>query len=82
MLRAFAQLVGAVVALDVMAIAIYKVAGIEQRGGQVLQSYVVVWTLASALAAAWGLWKVKQARNAMRRDRMAGTGRSGAPRDD
>jgi hypothetical protein len=81
---AFAKLVGAVVALDIVAIAVLKLGHVDTRGPAVLQRYVVVWTLASALVAGWGLWQVQRARRAWRRrrddtDPDAG---SGAPRED
>ncbi len=80
---AFAKLVGAVVALDVVAIAIFKFGHVDARGPVFLQRYVVAWTLASALVAGWGLWQVQQARRAWRRRReVAHDAGSGASRDD
>jgi hypothetical protein len=76
MQRAFAKLVGGIVALDVVAIGLFEAGHVAQRGRQFLEGYVIVWTVASALVAAWGLYQVKQARRAWRR------GGSGAPRDD
>ncbi|HVB31732.1 MAG TPA: hypothetical protein VNE60_09435 [Gemmatimonadaceae bacterium] len=72
--RALAQLVGAIVVLDAIAVAVLKASHLEQRGGHALYVFVVGWTLVSALVAAWGLWRVKAARRARRG--------SGAPRDD
>ena len=73
-IRALAQLVGAIVVLDAIAVAVLRASHLEQRGGHALYVFVVGWTLASALVAAWGLWRVKAARRARRR--------SGAARDD
>ncbi len=83
MRAAFAKLVGAVVALDIVAIAAFQLGHVDARGPVFLQRYVVVWTLSSALVVGWGLWQVKQARRTWRRrgaaERDSG---SGAPRHD
>lgn len=80
---AFARLVGAVVALDAVAIAAFKFGHVAARGRVFLQRYVVAWTLASALVAGWGLWQVQQARRTWRRRREgAHDAGSGASRDD
>ncbi|MDE3127507.1 MAG: hypothetical protein KGL38_05845 [Gemmatimonadota bacterium] len=77
MQRAFAKLLGGIVALDLVAIGIFEWGHVAQRGPVVVQRYVIGWTAASALVAAWGLYQVKQARRAWRRGRG-----SGAPGDD
>ncbi len=75
--RAFARLVGGIVALDIVAIGIFEWGHVPERGPAMVQRYVVGWTVASALVAAWGLYQVKQARRAWRRGRG-----SDAPGDD
>jgi hypothetical protein len=77
MQRAFAKLVGGIVALDVAAIAVFKLWHVAERGPVVAERYVIGWMLASALVAAWGLQQVRRARRDWRRSRG-----SGAPRDD
>ncbi len=71
---AFAKLVGGVVLLDAVAIAAFEMGHVADRGAVFLQRYVIAWTVASALVAAWGLWHVKRAR------RELATGPDGQPR--
>lgn len=79
MQRAFAKLVGGIVALDLVAIGVFEWGRVAERGSVVIQRYVIGWTVASALVAAWGLYHVRRARRGWRRG--AGRG-SGAPGDD
>jgi hypothetical protein len=80
---AFAKLVGGIVLLDAVAIAAFELGHVADRGAVFLQRYVIGWTVASALVAAWGLWHVKRARRDWRRARMAEhDGGSGPARHD
>lgn len=80
MQRAFLKLVGGIVVLDAAAIAVFELEHVAQRSHVFLERYVVAWTIASALVAAWGLAQVKRARRSWRRP--AAERRSGAARDD
>lgn len=64
--RATLQLVLGVVALDAAALAIYYLGGIDRAGVSTRQTFVVVWTVATALTVAVLLKRVRTARFANR----------------
>ena len=65
--RALAKMVVALVGLHALAILAFRVAGIEHRSFHTRYLFVGVWTMVTALVAAWGLRQVRQARLSARR---------------
>jgi hypothetical protein len=64
--RATLQLVLGVVALDAVALAIYYLGGIATASVNTRQTFVVIWTVATALTVAVLLKRVRTARFASR----------------
>jgi hypothetical protein len=64
--RATLQLVLGVVALDAVALAIYYLGGIAIAPERTRQTFVVVWTVATAITVAVLLKRVRRARFATR----------------
>jgi hypothetical protein len=63
-------MMGAILVLDLVAIAAFKLMHMDARPDRTRTTFVAAWTLVSALVAAWGLVGVRKARLAARRDRM------------
>jgi hypothetical protein len=64
--RATLQLVIGVVALDAAALGIYYLGGIDHAAASTRQTFVVVWTVATAITVAVLLKRVRTARFATR----------------
>jgi hypothetical protein len=64
--RATLQLVAGVVALDAVALAIYYLGGIANASVSTRQTFVVIWTVATAITVAVLLKRVRTARFATR----------------
>ena len=60
--RATLQLIVGVVALDAVALAIYYLGGIDHASVNTRQTFVVVWTVATAITVAVLLKRVRTAR--------------------
>jgi len=64
--RATLHLVAGVVALDAVAMAIYYLGGIDRAAVSTRQTFVVIWTVATAITVAVLLKRVRTARFASR----------------
>ena len=63
MRRATLHLVVGVVVLDAVALGIYYLAGIEHAASRTQTTFVVIWTVASALTVAVLLRRVRRSRS-------------------
>jgi len=64
--RALVQMMGAVIAVHVVAIAIYRLTGLDRRPGRPTQIFGAVWTAVTVVIVGVGLFRVRAARLASR----------------
>ena len=64
--RALVQMMGAVIVVHVVAIAIYRLTGIDRRPGRPTQIFGAVWTAVTMIVVGVGLYRVRAARLASR----------------
>ena len=64
--RALVQMMGAVIVVHVVAIAIYRLAGIPQRPERVGRLFGIVWTAVTVAVVAVGLFRIRAAQRASR----------------
>ena len=64
--RAVIVMMGAVIAVHTLAIAVYRLAGIDRRGPDATRTFGAVWTAATLVIVGVGLWRVRVARNEAR----------------
>jgi hypothetical protein len=72
--RAVVAMMGSIVAVHTLAIAIYRLAGIDRRGADATRTFGAVWTAVTLVVVGVGLWRVRVARNEARAARRSGRG--------
>jgi hypothetical protein len=59
-------MMGGVIAVHTIAIAIYRLGGIDRRGADATRVFGAIWTAVTLVIVGVGLWRVRRERDAAR----------------